>query len=160
MDISTSSQIHKNKDMWVFRKVKLLIYESPVNLDIPTELLAFPVLRILDKNGTADPKYDLLPYFQIIFMVDGPWLIALGSMLMADGQESRAALPQIFSWPWDFSHKYCAISDEPWEPRIYTQPMFWGGRPRGPPDPPIYVGELPPPHTPPYFKSASDLPIN
>ena len=38
------------------RKVKVENYQSPMNLNIPTEILAFPVFEILGKNELADPN--------------------------------------------------------------------------------------------------------
>ena len=52
-DISINPKVIKMKTS-ILRKVKVLICQSPVNPNIPTELLAFPVFQIVGKNGPAD----------------------------------------------------------------------------------------------------------
>ena len=56
MNIATSIQTHKNEDMLDFRKVKVQNHYSLANLNIPTELVAFPVFLVDGKNALADPK--------------------------------------------------------------------------------------------------------
>ena len=48
-------ETQRNEDTLEFGKVKVEKYESPVNVNIPMELLACPVLRIQGRNGCADP---------------------------------------------------------------------------------------------------------
>ena len=39
-------KIMTTKIFWIFRKVEVENYQSPVNLNIPPELLSFPALQI------------------------------------------------------------------------------------------------------------------
>ena len=44
-------------DFSIFRKVKVLIYQSDVIVNIPMELLAFPILLIVGRTGTANHMF-------------------------------------------------------------------------------------------------------
>ncbi len=54
MDISTRSENHENEDLLDSWKVKVEIYESPANLNLPEEFLAFPACLIFGKIYPAD----------------------------------------------------------------------------------------------------------
>ena len=56
MDISTSFKKHENEEISDSWKAKVNNYQFPVNLNIPTELLALPIFEIVGKNRLADPK--------------------------------------------------------------------------------------------------------
>ena len=52
----THPQHHNIEDIYVFRKVNILVYWRFLNKNISTDLLGFLIFRIVVKNRPADPK--------------------------------------------------------------------------------------------------------
>ena len=85
MDISTSSQNHKTEDILDLYKVKVEKHQSPVNLNIPTELLAFPVFLDVGKNRPTDPDGIFVHIFTYFLEepICGQWFMVVGLCRMA-----------------------------------------------------------------------------